>query len=94
MQNLGDLEGFVVGIAEVLYSYSISPMNTGEGGIIFILAVRRYRFRRFPRRIGSDTLSPRVIGPRYSLSCISQAFSLIWRTAGRLWELEIVPFIV
>ena len=25
MQNLGDLEGLIIGVAEVLYSYSISP---------------------------------------------------------------------
>ncbi|KAF3568739.1 hypothetical protein DY000_02014295 [Brassica cretica] len=31
MQNLGDLEGLVIGVAEVLYSYSISPLNDGEG---------------------------------------------------------------
>ncbi|KAF3548962.1 hypothetical protein DY000_02007019 [Brassica cretica] len=30
MQNLGDLEGFTVGVAEVLYCYSISPLNSGE----------------------------------------------------------------
>ncbi|KAF2530638.1 hypothetical protein F2Q70_00030765 [Brassica cretica] len=30
MQNLGDLEGFTVGVAEVLYCYSISPLNGGE----------------------------------------------------------------
>ena len=29
MQNLGDLEGFTVGVAEVLYCYSISPLNGG-----------------------------------------------------------------
>lgn len=29
MQNLGVLEGFIIGVAEVLHSYSISPMNTG-----------------------------------------------------------------
>ncbi|KAF3560798.1 hypothetical protein DY000_02016134 [Brassica cretica] len=31
MQNLGDLEDLVIGVAEVLYSYSISPFNGGEG---------------------------------------------------------------
>ncbi|WZZ78187.1 hypothetical protein YC2023_098759 [Brassica napus] len=31
MQNLGDLEGLVIGVAEGLYSYSISPLNGGEG---------------------------------------------------------------
>lgn len=31
MQNLGDLEGLVTGVAEVLYSYSNSPLNGGEG---------------------------------------------------------------
>ncbi|KAH0879424.1 hypothetical protein HID58_066818 [Brassica napus] len=31
MQNLGDLEGLVIEVAEVLYSYSISPLNGGEG---------------------------------------------------------------
>ncbi|KAF2579668.1 hypothetical protein F2Q68_00005164 [Brassica cretica] len=31
MQNLGDLEGLIIGVAEVLYSYSISPLNGGEG---------------------------------------------------------------
>ncbi|WZZ14802.1 hypothetical protein YC2023_107891 [Brassica napus] len=30
MQNLGDLEGLVVGIAEVLYCYSVSPLNGRE----------------------------------------------------------------
>ncbi|KAF2557201.1 hypothetical protein F2Q68_00016714 [Brassica cretica] len=30
IQNLGDLEGFAVGITEVLYCYSISPLNGGE----------------------------------------------------------------
>ncbi|KAG2298686.1 hypothetical protein Bca52824_035158 [Brassica carinata] len=31
MQNLGDLEGLTIGVAEILYSYSVSSMNTGEG---------------------------------------------------------------
>ena len=30
MQNLGDLEDLTIGIAEVLYSYAISPLNGGE----------------------------------------------------------------
>ncbi|KAH0926446.1 hypothetical protein HID58_018702 [Brassica napus] len=30
MQNLGDLEGLVVGVAEVLYCYSVFPLNGGE----------------------------------------------------------------
>lgn len=30
MQNLGDLEDLVIGVAEVLYSYSISPFNGRE----------------------------------------------------------------
>ncbi|WZY94133.1 hypothetical protein YC2023_066462 [Brassica napus] len=30
MQNLGDLEGLVVGVTEVLYCYSVSPLNGGE----------------------------------------------------------------
>ena len=30
MQNLGDLEDLTIGIAEVLYSYGISPLNGGE----------------------------------------------------------------
>ena len=30
MQNLGDLEGLVIGVAEVLYCYSVSPLNGGE----------------------------------------------------------------
>ena len=30
MKNLGDLEGFTVGVAEVLYCYSISPLNGGK----------------------------------------------------------------
>ncbi|KAF3551887.1 hypothetical protein DY000_02008304 [Brassica cretica] len=30
MQNLGDLEGFTVGVTEVLYCYSISLLNGGE----------------------------------------------------------------
>ena len=30
MQNLGDLEGLVVGVAEVLYCYSVSRVNGGE----------------------------------------------------------------
>ena len=31
MQNLGDLEVLIIGVAEVVYSYSISPLNGGEG---------------------------------------------------------------
>ncbi|CAG7888817.1 unnamed protein product, partial [Brassica rapa] len=30
MQNLGDLEGLLVGVAEVLYCYSVSPLIGGE----------------------------------------------------------------
>lgn len=30
MRNLGDLEGLVLGVAEVMYSYFISPLNGGE----------------------------------------------------------------
>ncbi|WZZ44276.1 hypothetical protein YC2023_040535 [Brassica napus] len=30
MQNLGDLEGLNVGVAEVMYCYSVSPLNVGE----------------------------------------------------------------
>ncbi|KAG5384244.1 hypothetical protein IGI04_035714 [Brassica rapa subsp. trilocularis] len=30
MQSLGNLEGFTVGVAKVLYYYSISPLNGGE----------------------------------------------------------------
>ncbi|WZZ58768.1 hypothetical protein YC2023_058875 [Brassica napus] len=30
IQNLGDLKGFTVGVVEVLYCYSISPLNGGE----------------------------------------------------------------
>lgn len=31
MQNLGDLEGIIIGVAKVLYSYFISPLNGGDG---------------------------------------------------------------
>ena len=31
MQNLGELECLIIGVAEVLYSYSISLLNGGEG---------------------------------------------------------------
>ncbi|KAL0730580.1 hypothetical protein Bca4012_026673 [Brassica carinata] len=31
LQNLGDLEGLVIGVAKVLHSYFISPLNGGEG---------------------------------------------------------------
>ncbi|WZZ88663.1 hypothetical protein YC2023_117242 [Brassica napus] len=30
LQNLGDLEGLTIGVAEVLYSYAITPLNGGE----------------------------------------------------------------
>ncbi|KAF3600365.1 hypothetical protein F2Q69_00035274 [Brassica cretica] len=30
MQNLGDHEGLVIGVTEVLYCYSVSPLNGGE----------------------------------------------------------------
>ncbi|KAL0771663.1 hypothetical protein Bca101_036814 [Brassica carinata] len=30
MQSLGDLEGFTIGVAEVLYCYSVSSLNGGE----------------------------------------------------------------
>ena len=30
LQNLGDLESLTIGVAEVLYSYAITPLNGGE----------------------------------------------------------------
>ena len=30
LQNLGDLEGLTIGVAEVLYSYAITHLNGGE----------------------------------------------------------------
>ncbi|KAG5388807.1 hypothetical protein IGI04_030348 [Brassica rapa subsp. trilocularis] len=48
MQNLGDLEGLVIGAAEVLYCYSVSPLNGGE---------RRYHLHPRSRMLPVQELS-------------------------------------
>lgn len=48
MQNLGDLEGLLVGVAEVLYCYSVSPLNGGE---------RRYHLHPRSRMLPVQELS-------------------------------------
>ncbi|KAL0876833.1 hypothetical protein Bca101_026538 [Brassica carinata] len=64
LQNLGDLEGLVIGVAEVLHSYFISPLNGGEGR-----ASRRARnFPPRPRRSrtsgGSPSSATSTVRPR------------------------------
>ncbi|KAF3486143.1 hypothetical protein F2Q69_00054238 [Brassica cretica] len=52
MQNLGDLEGFTVGVADVLYCYSISPLNGGE--FRYHLHPRGKAFPLVPARLSLD----------------------------------------
>ncbi|KAG2275799.1 hypothetical protein Bca52824_058354 [Brassica carinata] len=84
MQNLGDLEGLVIGVAEVLYSYSISPLNDGEG---------RYHLHPHNRELPVREISKnerkrhRVFDSRWTEKFAFMhlpGFSPVWRLAGGL----------
>ncbi|KAL0876111.1 hypothetical protein Bca101_025816 [Brassica carinata] len=81
MQNLGDLDGLTIGVAEVLHSYFVSSIIPERGGIICVLVVRFLQFRKFPKGRERGILSSRVIGFDVCWWVIS-GFSLIWRAAG------------
>ncbi|KAG2266309.1 hypothetical protein Bca52824_073388, partial [Brassica carinata] len=56
LQNLGDLEGLIIGVAEVLYSYAITPLNGGEqryhlhlrGGELLVQEIAKKERKRLP----------------------------------------------
>ena len=82
MQNLGDLEGLVVGVAEVLYCYSVSPVNGGE---------RSYHLHPHGRMFPVQELSrsEKKHHPVFEGNWASKfafmplpGFSSTWRTAG------------
>ncbi|KAF2587520.1 hypothetical protein F2Q70_00037233 [Brassica cretica] len=81
MQNLGDLEGLVVGVAEALYCYSVSPLNGGE---------RRYHLHPRGRMLPVQELSrsEKKRHPIFEGNWASKfafmplpGFSSTWRTA-------------
>ena len=84
MQNLGDLEGLVIGVAEVLYYYSISPLNGVEG---------RYHLHPRNREVTVQEISKNerkrhlVFDSRWTKRFAFMHllwFSLVWRLAGGL----------
>ena len=82
MQNLGDLEDLTIGIAEVLYSYAISPLNGGE---------RRYHLHPRGRELPVQEIQKKerkrhpVFDGRWTEKFAFMhllGFSSVWRTAG------------
>ncbi|KAH0879421.1 hypothetical protein HID58_066815, partial [Brassica napus] len=74
MQNLGDLEGLVIEVAEVLYSYSISPLNGGEGRYHLHPCNRELPRKRHPAFDGRWT-------EKFAFMRLP-GFSAVWRLAG------------
>ena len=67
LQDLGDLNGLVIGVAEVLCSYSVSPLSGAEW--------------KFSRRRENGFRPLREIGRKKFPLCISRTFRLFgyWR---------------
>ena len=82
LQNLGDLEGLTIGVAEVLYSYAITPLNGGErryhlhprGGELPVQEVVKKERKRLPVFDGHWT-------EKFAFMYLP-GFSTVWCTAG------------
>ncbi|KAG2322998.1 hypothetical protein Bca52824_016211 [Brassica carinata] len=84
MQNLGDLEGRVIGVVNVLYSYSISPLNGGEGRYHLHPRIRELPVHEIPKR---ERKHHPVFESRWTKKFAFMGlpgFSSIWRAAGGL----------
>ena len=82
LQNLGDLEGLTIEIAEILYSYTITPLNGGErryhlhprGGEFPVQEVVKKEGKHLPVFYGHWT-------EKFAFMYLS-GFSTVWCTAG------------
>ncbi|KAF3546476.1 hypothetical protein DY000_02006513 [Brassica cretica] len=87
MQNLGDLEDLTIGIAEVWYSYAISPLNGGE---------RRYHLHPRGRELPFQEIQKKERKRHPNVPCVGS--SLGRRTTERVLKLPLeqpqVPFLV
>ncbi|KAG2315107.1 hypothetical protein Bca52824_018229 [Brassica carinata] len=84
MQNLGDLEGLVIGVAEVLHSYFISPLNGGEGRYHMHPRLKEPPIQEIPKM---ERKRRPVFESRWTEKFEFMhlpGFSLIWRVAGGL----------
>ncbi|KAF3560080.1 hypothetical protein F2Q69_00013503 [Brassica cretica] len=82
MQNLGDLEGLTIGVAEVMYSHAITPLNGGEqryhlhprGGELPVQEAAKKERKRLP--IFDDHWTE-----KFAFMYLP-GFSIVWCTAG------------
>ncbi|KAL0886283.1 hypothetical protein Bca101_010266 [Brassica carinata] len=89
LQNLGDLEGLTIGVAEVLYSYSVSSMNTGEGRYHLRPRSKTPPVQEIPKR--ERTTHPvfeSYWAEKFAFMYLP-GFSSIWRVAGGSREFRI-----
>ncbi|KAF3514016.1 hypothetical protein F2Q69_00006304 [Brassica cretica] len=50
IQNLGDLEGLILGVEEILYSYFVCPMHVGESRLYLHSRHRTPYFQEIPKK--------------------------------------------
>ena len=82
LQNLGDLEGLSIGVAEVLNCYSVSPLNGGEGRYYLHLRSRVPLIHEIPKK---ERKHHPVFEGRWTENFSFMhlpGFSPVWRAAG------------
>ncbi|KAG2298965.1 hypothetical protein Bca52824_035437 [Brassica carinata] len=84
MQNLGDLEGLVIGVSEVLYSYFISPLNGAEGRYHLHPRLKEPPVQEIPKKERKRHLVFESYWTEKFAFMYLSGFSPIWCVAGGL----------
>ena len=84
LQNLGDLYGFVIGVAEVLCSYSVSPLSNAEWRYYLHPRGKEPPVREIPKKERKRLLAFEGNWTKKFAFMHLPGFSSIWQLEGRL----------